>query len=169
MTNESRRADDLRQAYLREAGLPIPRWSRVPGDEQAKWRAKARAQSVNGTDAATTARRSGFTPASEPQRESIRKKGCIVCGSTECDPAHIIDRLMGGDDDPRAVVALCRHHHRDYDDGHLSLLELLEPHYRAELAYAVETVGLITALERITNDRWMVDPAGARGQKDPSS
>jgi hypothetical protein len=38
--------------------------------------------------------------------------------------------------------------HRLYDDGAISILEHLEPHYRAELAYAVVLVGLVAAIER---------------------
>jgi hypothetical protein len=95
-----------------------------------------------------------ISPASLPQRRKAALECCVVCGAEHCDPAHLIDRSLGGDDDPRSVVALCRPHHREYDDGALSLLEYLEPHYRTELAYAVELVGLITALERITNQRW---------------
>jgi hypothetical protein len=44
--------------------------------------------------------------------------------------------------------------HRLYDDGAISILEHLEPHYRAELAYAVVLVGLVAAIERTTNERW---------------
>lgn len=100
-------------------------------------------------------KRRSISPASTAQREKIRTEAaCIVCQSELVHPAHVIDRSLGGDDDPRAVVPLCPLHHREYDDGHLSILEYLEPHRRDELAYAVELVGLITALERITNEKW---------------
>ena len=91
---------------------------------------------------------------SQAQREKARM--CIVCQADLVHPAHVIDRSLVPDDDgdPRRVVGLCPMHHREYDDGSLSILEYLEPHYRSELAYAVELVGLITALERITNQRW---------------
>jgi hypothetical protein len=69
-------------------------------------------------------------------------------------PSHLIDRSLGGDDDPRAIVPLCPQHHREYDDGFLSLVEYLEPYYREEVAYAVLTVGIVRALERLTNERW---------------
>ena len=98
--------------------------------------------------------RRSISPASTAQRDKISLECCVICGAEHVHPAHVIDRSLGGDDDPRAVVALCPPHHREYDDGSLSILEYLEPHYRAELAYAVELVGLITALERITNQRW---------------
>ena len=67
---------------------------------------------------------------------------------------HLIDRSLGGDDDPRITVPGCRRCHRLYDEGRLSLLEHLESSHRAELAYAVELVGLLAALRRITNRRW---------------
>jgi hypothetical protein len=61
---------------------------------------------------------------------------------------------MGGCDHPDCVVPLQRGLHRLYDIGDLDLLPALEVHYRAELAHAVGHVGLIAALERITNVRW---------------
>jgi hypothetical protein len=108
-------------------------------------------------------RRRSISPAHPSQRARVAGKVCAVsdCGATHCDPAHLIDRSLGGDDDPRATVPLCRPHHDAYDDGDLSLLEHLEPHFREELAYAVEMVGLMTALKRITNRHWIVDPRDA--------
>jgi hypothetical protein len=98
--------------------------------------------------------RSTFTPASRPQRAKVRFAACVVCASTPVDPAHLIDRSMGAGDEPEAVIPLCRLCHRAYDDGRLSVLEHLEPNYRDELAHAVHLVGLIAALQRITNERW---------------
>ena len=96
-----------------------------------------------------------ISPASPAQRSKVRLAPCICCDSLgPCHPAHLIDRSIGGDDDPRAVVPLCAMCHRLYDDGKLDLLPHLEPHYRDELAYAVELVGLVRAMERITNLRW---------------
>lgn len=112
-------------------------------------------------------RRQAVSPASPAQRAKVAELECLVtgCSRTDCHPAHLIDRSIGGDDDPRAVVPLCGSHHRAYDSEGLSLLEHLEPTYRAELAYAVELVGLVRALQRITNQRWRADreiepPAG---------
>src|SRR3954471_376963 len=99
-------------------------------------------------------KRRAISPASTAQREKVRFAPCIRCAVEGVQPAHVIDRSLGGTDDPRAVVALCAACHRLYDDGAISILEHLEPHYRTELAYAVELVGLITAIERITNSRW---------------
>jgi hypothetical protein len=99
-------------------------------------------------------RRRGISPASVAQRAKVRLAPCVRCQREGVHPAHVIDRSLGGDDDARAVVALCPACHRLYDDGAISILEYLEPHYREELAYAVRTVGLIAALERITNEHW---------------
>jgi hypothetical protein len=105
-------------------------------------------------------KRRPISPASKEQRSKVAVEVCVVCQADHVHPAHLIDRSLGGDDDARAVVALCPPHHRAYDDGALSLLEYLEPHYREEVAYAVMTVGLVRALERLTNCRWA--PAAER-------
>lgn len=102
-------------------------------------------------------RTNGFA-ASQRQRAAVANKICIVCAEHRGEPAHVIDRSMASDNqgDPLAVVPLCRACHRSYDTGRLDLLPYLEPYYREQLAFAVEQVGLITALERITNQRWQV-------------
>ena len=102
-------------------------------------------------------RKAAIIPASPQQRASVKDRACIVCRghAGHCHPAHVIDRSLctEGADDPRAVVPLCPREHDLYDSGELSLLEHMEPHYRAELAFAVERVGLLTTLYRVTNDR----------------
>ncbi len=94
--------------------------------------------------------------ASPAQRAAIADSCCIVCGAPGCHPAHLIDKSLveDVDGDPRAVVPLCPGHHRAYDEQGLSILNHLEPHGRAALAYAVERFGLISTLERVTNERW---------------
>jgi hypothetical protein len=57
------------------------------------------------------------------------------------------------DGDPRAVVPLCRRHHDAYDHEGLDILPFLEPHFRVELAFAVERFGLLSTLRRVTNER----------------
>jgi hypothetical protein len=37
----------------------------------------------------------------------------------------------------------------------LDLSPHLEPHYREEIAWAVEAVGMFNALKRITGQKWM--------------
>ena len=93
--------------------------------------------------------------ASREQRAAVAERRCIVCGGSPTDPAHLLPRSLAddGDGDPRAVVPLCREHHRAYDEGGLSLLAHLEPHYREAVAFAVSRVGLVATLRRVTNDR----------------
>lgn len=92
---------------------------------------------------------SGFS-ASKAQREKIAGEFCVVCGDSPCDPAHTIDRSLGGDDHPDCVVPLCRRHHRWYDEQGLDLLPFIG---RVEQAYAVSLVGLEAAYRRLTNSR----------------
>jgi hypothetical protein len=167
MQNESQRADDLRKAHLREAGLPIPQWRRVPGDEQKMWRAKARALTINGTDAATTTRRSGFTPASVSQREAIHIRGSVVSGKGPCDPAHLCPRALGGCGDPLCVVALTREEHRAFDDGELDIQPyLIANGHWEEIAHMTSAhhMSPLAVLQRLTGVRW-VPAADAREQK----
>lgn len=98
----------------------------------------------------------GISQASPAQRHKVASMPCIVTGWGPCDPAHLIDRSLTtvGQDDPRAVVPLRRDVHRMYDTGHFDLLPYLEPNYREELAFAVERVGLLATLRRVTNTRW---------------
>ena len=94
--------------------------------------------------------------ASEAQRRKVAGKYCVVCWQLPTDPAHLIDRSLAPDPegDPLRVVPLCRRDHDEYDRGGLDLLPYLLG-YGRELGRAVELVGLITALERVTNRKWM--------------
>lgn len=107
------------------------------------------------TDSPAKPKRRPVSPASEEQRAKVRFAPCVHCAIEGCHPAHVIDRSLGGDNDPRAVVPLCPACHRAYDDGRISILEDLEPHFRVELAYAVHLVGLVAALNRVTNDHYV--------------
>jgi hypothetical protein len=99
----------------------------------------------------------GFA-ASPEQRAKVAGVRCIGCGDLErLDPAHVIPRSLGGCDHPDCVVPLCRPCHRAYDTGEFDLLPALEGIRRTELAHAVWHVGLVAALERITNCRWGPD------------
>lgn len=108
----------------------------------------------NGPKRSAPKKRRAVSPASPAQREKMRGRGCLVCAREPVHPAHLIDRSIGGDDNALAVVALCPEHHRAYDEGSLSLLEHLEPWHREEVAHAVMTVGLVMALQRLTNEKW---------------
>jgi hypothetical protein len=101
----------------------------------------------------TSDKRRAISPASTDQREAVRDRACVVCRQGPCDPAHVIDRSIGGDDHPDAVVPLCRTCHTAYDEGGMDLLPYLEPHYRDAQAYAVSLVGIARAYDRITNSR----------------
>ena len=105
--------------------------------------------------APSTTRARPVSVASREQRAAVAEQRCIVCGASPTDPAHLLPRSLAddGDGDPRAVVPLCREHHRAYDEGGLSLLAHLEPHYREAIAFAVSRVGLVATLRRVTNDR----------------
>ncbi len=109
-------------------------------------------------------RRRPISEASPEQREAVALKACVARREGPChgpvDPAHLIPRGLcpDTDGDPRAVVPLCRHHHDGYDGKpgvapSLDLLPYLEPHYRDELAFAVQRVGLLSTLRRVTNER----------------
>jgi hypothetical protein len=88
-------------------------------------------------------------------RDAVKGRSCLVCGSDDVDPAHLIPRGLAADfNDPRAVVPCCRRHHQMYDLGQLDLLPFLEPRFRAELGFAVERFGLLRTLERVTNTSW---------------
>jgi hypothetical protein len=96
----------------------------------------------------------GHLSAAPAQRAKVAGRRCLVCGSVaRVDPAHLIPRSLGGCDEPDCVVPLCRTHHRVYDAGALDLLPFLEPRWRAELAHAVQHVGLLGAIRRVTGRR----------------
>jgi predicted restriction endonuclease len=101
-------------------------------------------------------KRGGMT-ASLAQRAKVKGQPCIVChrtlGDTIIDPAHLAARNQGGCDSEDCVVALCRFHHRAFDAGNLDLLPFLEPHHRAELAHALQHLGLVGIYRRVTNER----------------
>lgn len=96
-----------------------------------------------------------ISEASPQQRAAVAGKACIVCRERPVDPAHLLPRGLcaDGDGDARAVVPLCRRHHRLYDTGLLDLLPYLEPGFRTELAFAVERHGLLSTVRRVTNER----------------
>jgi len=95
-------------------------------------------------------KRAPFARASAAQRAKVAGRRCLACdAATRIDPAHLVPRSLGGCDDPRCVVALCRFCHQRYGRGELDLVAHLEPGHRAEAAHAVEHLGLAGALRRI--------------------
>lgn len=105
---------------------------------------------------AWSTRSRAISPASTRQRVKVAGAACVVCAASPCHPAHLIDKSLASDigGDARAVIPLCPIHHREFDEERLSILEYLEPHYRPELAFAVERVGLLATLRRVTNEAW---------------
>ena len=98
--------------------------------------------------------RGTVAPASRAQRDAVRGARCVVCGTPETiDPAHLVPRAMGGCDHVLCVVALCRAHHRGYDRGRLDLVPYLEPRHRPQAAHAVEHLGLVGAVRRLSGRR----------------
>jgi hypothetical protein len=110
----------------------------------------------------STLKVSPVSSATDDQKAKVLGHMCIAFENDHgpcwgpVDPAHLIDRSLApsAGEDVRAVVPLCRRHHNAYDDHDLDLSPLLEPHWREEVAWAVEAVGLFTALKRITGKRW---------------
>lgn len=104
----------------------------------------------------TAPKRHAISPATPAQRTKVHEAPCVACGrSIATQPAHLIDRSLTtvGQNEPLAVVPLCGECHREYDDGDLDLLPMLEPEFRAELAFAVWRVGLVATYRRVTNQR----------------
>lgn len=87
---------------------------------------------------------------SPAQRRKADEGSCRVCLQAPCDPAHIIDKSLGGCGHEDCVMPLCRAHHRDYDEGRLDVLPYLT---LPEQAHAAGHIGLARAIWRTTNER----------------
>jgi hypothetical protein len=108
--------------------------------------------------------RSPLGHATPEQRSRVADRACIVCGkhAGNCHPAHLIPRAASPSDsadDERMTVPLCPVCHPEYDEGQLDLLPHLEPYWRDAIIAAVEAVGLMAALKRITKRRWVPEEA----------
>jgi len=98
-----------------------------------------------------------FTPASDEQRDDIRKRASIMPGSGPIDPGHITPRAHGGCDDPLCVVPLYRTAHLLFDDGKLDILgAMIANGLYEEMGHAVSVhrQDPITLLQRLTGHRW---------------
>lgn len=103
----------------------------------------------------TSVPRRAISPASRAQRNKVLAEGkCRRCGLPDTvaalHPAHVCDRSLGGCDQPECVVPLCPVCHRGYDEGQIDLLPVLD---HREQAHAVNHLGIVGALRRITNNR----------------
>lgn len=108
------------------------------------------------------AKRRAISPCTPAQRARAKAMGCVVTGATEgVDPLHLIPRGLTtvGQDELLAIVGCRRDIHRAYDLGDFDLLPYLTGRHDDAVAFAVERVGLITALERITNTKWAPMPS----------
>jgi hypothetical protein len=91
--------------------------------------------------------------ASPAQRQAVKDSECAYCGKPGVDPAHIVDRSLGGCDEPLCVLGLCRHCHRRYDEGELNLLSLVRNYYPRQWEHAVGHLGEARAEWRVSNER----------------
>jgi len=58
--------------------------------------------------------------------DEVKKKPCVICGSSPCDPSHIKTRGSGGGDDEWNVVPMCRWHHFKW--GSVGVITFLREH-----------------------------------------
>lgn len=82
------------------------------------------------------------------------ENSCRVCGRMPADAAHLAPRSRvkpGPAEDPRNCLPLCRSCHRDFDERRLDVLPYLTPE---EQSYVVLLLGLVSALELLTGERW---------------
>lgn len=111
----------------------------------------------------TSRRPRAISPASPAQRAKVAVQVCVVCQSDGCDPAHLTPRGFRGCDDADCVIALCRAHHRAFDDGRLDLL----PHvsgrgFNAELAHMqAHYDDPVSVLYRLSGHRWAPEQSRA--------
>jgi 5-methylcytosine-specific restriction endonuclease McrA len=91
-------------------------------------------------------------------REKVEREGkCRIGGAVHGAPeaAHIIQRsrVPTGGEHAANCIPLCRDCHRAYDERQLDVLPYLT---LSEQAYAVFLVGIVSAMERTTSQRWVV-------------
>lgn len=104
---------------------------------------------------ATSMKRGPISPASPEQREAVRGRVCVNCGSAGCDPAHLTSRAQGGCDDALCVIALCRVCHPGFDEGRVDLSPVLAlREFAAERSHMAGHMPLIQCLQRLSGVRW---------------
>jgi hypothetical protein len=92
--------------------------------------------------------------ASAEQRRKVATMRCAVCGRRPVDPAHLVPQRLGGCASPDCVVALCRTHHRLYDNGRLALAPYLGRAFRRERAHALMHAGAAELRRALQGDGW---------------
>ena len=140
----------------RANGVGVPK-RRAVSPASPEQRAKVKGRNSSKRDRSSSpvwaTKRRAVSPASREQRAKVNRLGCRVHGEAcGAEAAHIIDRSLGGCDHPDCAIPLCRLVHRAYDEGRIDLLPWLT---HAEQAHAVEHLGLLRALRRITGLRWV--------------
>lgn len=128
------------------------------GLRDADRRREARRPSKRSQSKRSRLARSPLGHATAEQRLRVADRVCVVCGrhAGHCHPAHLVPRGATSQEtanDERVVIPLCPGCHQEFDDGPLDLLPHLEPYWRDAIAAAVEAVGLMAALRRITKRR----------------
>lgn len=116
----------------------------------------------------TFRRKGGFTPASPQQRRKVQRQGCRITGEHggHVHAAHVCDRGLGGCEHEDCVIGLRADYHRLYDMQRFDVL----PHLTLEeQAHLVAHVGLISALEQSTGERWAPVRDPARLERDYSA
>lgn len=108
-------------------------------------------------------RRQRISEASPEQRAKVAVQVCAVCSSDRCDPAHLTPRGFRGCDHADCVIALCRVHHRQFDDGALDLTPYLSGRgFNVELAHMQGHYDdPITVLQRLSGMRWAPERSAA--------
>jgi hypothetical protein len=104
-----------------------------------------------------------ISPASPEQRAKVAAQVCAVCCFDRCDPAHLAPRSHGGCDHADCVIALCRPHHRAFDDGTLDLTPYLAGRgFNAELAHMQGHYDdPVSVLHRLSGMRWAPERSAA--------
>ena len=108
---------------------------------------------------ASKPRRKSVSPASPAQRTKTASMGfCVVCGQegsaySPLTSMHLIDRSLGGCDDPLCTLPAHKKCHDAYDLHEVDLLKKVEPRFREEQAHAVGHIGIAGAYRRLTGDR----------------
>lgn len=102
----------------------------------------------------STRKRSAVSPASVEQREKVRDRRCVSCGSSPCDPAHLCARSMGGCDSADCVLPLCRECHRQFDLDGLDLEPVLAlREFSVERAHMAGHLSLEQCRRRLRGER----------------
>lgn len=158
----------MRRSELSPGARSLERGSTFakPRSELKRTELTASPVTASGDSQRPALRRAPISPASPAQRSKVAGRASIVSGQSPCDPAHVWPRGRGGCNSVDCVIALTRLEHQAFDNGDLDILPYLIDHgCWVEMAHAVlvHQVDPIALLQRLTGDRWMVDPRNQKG------